>query len=168
MVTKSNNGLKSRSGPLSRLGQLRLSFAKLGVDALLVSHLPNIKYLCGFSGSAGFLLVDSSSSTLITDSRYTFQAREEVHESRVHIAKAGVLRATGEMLRARRGIRRLGFSGGYLTVAQKQALASHAGSRIRWVSDGGAVETQREVKDAGELSCMRDAANLISQVFSEW
>jgi Xaa-Pro aminopeptidase len=90
-----------------------------------------------------------------------------VRDSRVHIAKAGVLRATGEMLRARRGIRRLGFSSGYLTVAQKQALASHAGSRIRWVGDAGAVETLRAVKDPDELSRMRDAASLISRVFSD-
>ena len=56
------------------MDRLRLSFSELRADALLVSHLPNIRYLCGFSGSAGLLLVEPSTSTLFTDSRYTFQA----------------------------------------------------------------------------------------------
>ncbi len=43
----------------SRIDRLRLSFSKLRVDAFLVTHLPNVQYLCGFSGSAGALLVET-------------------------------------------------------------------------------------------------------------
>ncbi len=102
----------SRSGPAGRLGRLRLSFSGLGVDALLVTHLPNIHYLCGFTGSAGMLLVDSSSAILFTDSRYTFQARQEVSSARVRICKHGLLRAAAKVLRARKGPCRVGYSPG--------------------------------------------------------
>jgi Xaa-Pro aminopeptidase len=149
------------------VGQLRTYFSELGADAVLVSHLPNIQYLCGFTGSAGLLLVEESVSTLFTDSRYTFQAREEVLGARVHIAKHGLLRAIGDALRARRGVRRVAYSPGSVTVAQKQALELRMGSRVRWVSDGNAVEKLRAVKDADELARMREAAILISSVFKK-
>jgi len=154
-----------RSGPKERLGRLRLSLSSLGADTLLVSHLPNIRYLCGFSGSAGLLLIDASSATLFTDSRYTFQTREEVSGARVHICKGGVLRAVGEALGGRRGRTRLAYSASALTVAQKQALEALADKLVRWVQDDAVVEKLRAVKDADELSILTEAAQLISQVF---
>ncbi len=60
------------------MDRLRSFFSARKADALLVTHLPNIAYLCGFTGSNGVLLVETSSATLFTDSRYTFQAREQV------------------------------------------------------------------------------------------
>ena len=72
------------------MDRLRFSFSAVGADAFLVSHLPNIRYLCGFTGSAALLLVEQSSATLFTDSRYTFQAHEEVSKARIKIARAGL------------------------------------------------------------------------------
>ena len=164
MAIKSRAARSGRSGPKNRLGRLRLSFSGLHADAILVSHLPNIRYLCGFSGSAGLLLVDSSSATLFTDSRYTFQAREEVFGARVRTCKGGLLRVVGEELRARRGRTRLAYSLTTMTVAEREALASASGSRVRWVPDAGAVEKLRAVKDEGELRTLREAGQLISDV----
>ncbi len=147
------------------MGRLRLSFSGIGADAALVSHLPNIQYLCGFTGSAGLLLVDSLRATLFTDSRYTFQAREEVSGARVQICKRGLLRAVSEALRARMGRWKVGYSPGHMTVAQKHALEAGSGSRIRWVNDGGSVEKLRAVKDADELSRICEAADIISAAF---
>lgn len=157
----------SRSGPSVRMGRLRLSFSDLGVDAFLVSHLPNVRYLCGFSGSAGVLLVEPHKSTLFTDSRYTFQVREEVSGASVHIVKRGLLRAVGEALRVRKGRRRVAYSAAHMTVAEKLVLEGHAGMGVRWINDGSAVEKLRAVKDAGELATMREAAVLISDVFQQ-
>ena len=155
----------SRSGPAARLGRLRLSISGLGVDAILATHLPNIRYLCGFSGSAGILLVDSSSATLFTDSRYTFQAQEEVSGARVQICKHGLLRAAAEALRARKGRSRIGYSAAQVTVAQKQALDAASGSRVRWASDMAVTEKLRAVKEPGELEAIQGAADIISDVF---
>jgi Xaa-Pro aminopeptidase len=151
-----------RSGFPGRLDLLRLRLSGLGSDAFLVSHLPNIRYLCGFSGSAGLLLVEESAATLFTDSRYTFQARDEVSGARVRIAKRGLLRA---VLNALGGLRRVAWSTGHITVDQQKALRAGSGARVRWVSDDNAVEKLRVVKDAEELVAMRDAATLISDVF---
>lgn len=141
MAAKPEERSSSRSGPEARMGRLRLSFSGIGADAVLVSHLPNIRYLCGFTGSAGLLLVDTSAATLFTDRRYTFQAKEEVSGARVKICQHGLLRAAGEALKRRRGRQKVGYSPGQVTVAQKRNLEANTGSRVRWVNDGGAVES---------------------------
>jgi Xaa-Pro aminopeptidase len=150
----------------SRIDRLRLSFSRLRADAFLVTHLPNIQYLCGFSGSAGVLLVEPSRSTLVTDSRYVLQAQEEVSGARVHIAKHGLLRAAAEALRRRRGRFQVAYVPSHVTVSQKATLQALGGTQVRWVSGGDAVERLRAVKDSGELALMREAATLISQVFA--
>jgi Xaa-Pro aminopeptidase len=144
--------------------RLRLSFSTLTADAFCVTHLPNIRYLCGFTGSAGLLLVESSGSTLYTDSRYKFQAHEEVTGARVVIAAHGLARALGERLRARRGRLRVAYSPSHVTVAQKSALEAAAGAHVRWLNGGDAIERLRAVKDPEELFTMREAAQLISAV----
>jgi Xaa-Pro aminopeptidase len=138
----------------------------MGIDALLVTHLPNINYLCGFTGSSGMLLVEADRSTLFTDSRYTFQCREEVAGAAVKIVSGGLVRAVGEALRHGRSVVRVAYSAGQVSVAQKQALANAAGKRVRWVPGSNEVERLRAVKDAGELGKMRAAADLISEVWT--
>lgn len=154
----------------SRLERLRLLLFKSRCDRLLVTHLPNIQYLCGFTGSAGILLLEPTSATLFTDSRYTFQAREEVQGRgvRVQIASQGLLRAAGERLRAHKGrTSKVGFAPAQISVAQKQAIEAAAGKRIRWAQAGGLIERLRAVKDMSEIQGMRAAARLISRVFRE-
>jgi Xaa-Pro aminopeptidase len=138
------------------------------VDSLLVTHLPNILYLTGFTGSAGVLLVETDEAVLFIDSRYTFQAREEVSGVRVHTVPH-LLRATGEAIaRTRRGKpASVAYSPAQVTVAQKQTVDAAAKGRIRWVAAPGLVEKLRAIKDNEELARMKDAADLISQVFSD-
>ena len=149
------------------MDRLRHSLSAVGADAILVSHLPNIQYLCGFTGSAGLLFVEPHSSTLYTDSRYTFQARQEVSDAHVLIVKGGLMRAAGEKLRSSRGRRRVAYSASQVTVAQRQALDKAAGNKVRWVDDGGLVEKLRAVKDQDELERMAAAAALISEAFNK-
>jgi Xaa-Pro aminopeptidase len=150
----------------SRIHRLRLSFSALHSDALLVTHLPNIRYLCGFTGSAAILLVENSSATLFTDSRYTLQARQEVHDASTAIAPHGLLRALGEALKARRGTIRLAFSPAQLTVAQKDTLQIAVGARLRWLAAPDLIERLRVVKDPAEIALMRQSARLISEVWT--
>lgn len=147
------------------MDRLRPSFSSAGADAILVTHLPNIHYLCGFTGSAALLLLDASKSTLYTDSRYTFQAREEVRDAQLKIANKGLLRALGQDLRGLRGRLRLAYSAAQISVAQKKTLENLAGNRVCWVSADNLVEKLRAIKDPDELETMRQAAALISRVF---
>ena len=69
---------------LARQKKLAAALRHGGLDALLVTHLPNVRYLCGFTGTAGVLLFQVSDRahkvTFYTDGRYTQQAHEEVQE----------------------------------------------------------------------------------------
>jgi Xaa-Pro aminopeptidase len=164
-VLDAEQDIAGRSRYLARLHRLRGALGNLGADAILVSHLPNIRYLCGFSGSSGLLFVDSFEATFFTDSRYTSQSRAEVVGARLRIVKQGLLPAAGEMLRSRRRGRRIAYSSAQLTVAQKEALDAASSRKIRWVNVQGTVEQLRSVKDAAELSIMREAAKIASQAF---
>src|SRR5262249_2379888 len=109
------------------------------------------------------LLVTGSASTLFTDSRYTFQAREEVTGARARIVKQGLLRAVGDALRGRRS--RVAYAASRMSVAEKQSLDAQVGRGIRWVADANLVEKLRAVKDATELATIREAAVVVSDVF---
>ena len=163
MAGRSAKRSQTRTGPEARSGQLRVLLSDLGADSLLVSHLPNIRYLCGFSGSAGLLLVERTRSILFTDSRYTFQARQEVGGAEIRIGKKSILRAVAETLRGRRRGFRVAYSATHVTVAEKRLL--EAGAGVRWVADDHVVEKLRAVKDDQELTQIRKAALLISDVF---
>lgn len=136
---------------------------------MLVTHLPDVFYLTGFTGSAAVLVVSANSASLFTDSRYTFQAREEVHGAHIHIAKEGLIRAAGEAIRGLSASRRasIAYSPSQLTVAQKASVESAAAVKIRWIAADRLVGRLRAVKDPEELSAMREATELISNVFEK-
>ena len=160
---------KLHTSSRGRTDRLRLSLSDLRADVLLVTHLPNILYLTGFTGSAGALLIRPHEATLFIDSRYTFQARQEVSGIRVQTVHQGLLRAAGESIgRSRRhGRVALAYSPSQLTLAQKAAVDAAAKDRIRWVSAPGLVEKLRAIKDRDELARMKQAAETISQVFAD-
>ena len=70
---------------LRRIGQLRRRITRAGLHGLLVTHLPDIRYLCGFTGSSAALAVTRRAARLFTDGRYTAQAAEEVKAAKVQI-----------------------------------------------------------------------------------
>ena len=79
-----------------------IEFAELKIDALLVSALPNIRYLCGFTGSNGMLLVlPDAEAILFTDPRYRIQAAQE-SDCRVKVGTGPLLDHVQPILRKRK------------------------------------------------------------------
>jgi Xaa-Pro aminopeptidase len=136
------------------------------LDAFVVTHLPNILYLTGFSGSSGTVLVTRKGAILFTDPRYTIQAKQEVTAAQVKIVRGSLLRAVGQQLERRAG-RRVGFEAAHLTVLQKAALGKSTAARIRWIPRDGKVEGLRVVKDESELVTMREAAQIACSSWEE-
>src|ERR1700681_923533 len=85
-----------------RLSCLRSALGENDLDSLLVTHLPNVHYLCSFTGSAAALLVADRGAILFTDGRYSAQAKEEVKGARIVIAGKSPLVAAAEWLAAAR------------------------------------------------------------------
>jgi Xaa-Pro aminopeptidase len=150
----------------SRLKRLRHALDAAGAGSLLETHLPNIFYLCGFSGDSAALLVDPTSATLFTDGRFTIQAKEETRGIRIHIHKGPLLEAVGEHLRGRKR-QKVAIPPSHLTLSGWKALRKAAGGNLKWVAVDGLVESLRAVKDAGEIDRIRDAARLGSQIMEE-
>ncbi len=152
----------------ARQAKLRQHLATTRFDALLISHLPNIRYLCGFTGSAGFLLIEESGCVFFTDVRYDTQAREEVKGAKVVIARKAVLTALGEFLAARRkraGGWTIGVEAEHLTIAEKKRLTEIKPASVTLKDARAIVERARMVKDDDELNAIRAAVRLGAKLF---
>jgi Xaa-Pro aminopeptidase len=145
-----------------RRAALARAFGQTGVDALLVSSLPNVRYLSGFSGSSGLLIVAADDAVLLTDGRYLLQAAAEAQGVRVAAAVgdvAAVVASSADALRV--GV--LGFEPDVLTVQQHSDLREHG---VELAGVRGAVEALREVKDRDELDLVRLAQDLTDHAFA--
>jgi Xaa-Pro aminopeptidase len=159
-----------------RQQRLRTDLAPQRLNALLVTHLPNILYLCGFHGSAGALLLTESKSMFFTDGRYTTQARSEDEGSQIVISSKAPLRAAAEWLAnhgdkkagrssARASLFRVGIDGDRLPVAARNRLAAALPSNIRLREAPTLVEQARMVKDAQEMQRLRASVLMGARLF---
>jgi Xaa-Pro aminopeptidase len=152
----------------ARQRKLREHLATTRFDALLISHLPNIRYLCGFTGSAGLLLAEEAGNVFFTDVRYDTQAHEEVKGAKVVIAHKAVLSGLGEFLGARRRRARgwtIGLEAEHFTIAEKKRLAQLRPAGVRLKEAPSIVERARMVKDGEELESIRAAVALGAKLF---
>jgi len=143
-------------------GRQRRLFAALErnkLHALLVTHLANIRYLCGFTGSAGVLLASTPRPIFFTDGRYKVQARNEVQGARVVIAKGAPLAAAAAWIKSKR-TRHLGIEAGHMSVATRSGLASMLPKTARLRATSGLVEQFRMVKEPEEIERIRAAVLL--------
>ena len=144
-----------------RLSALRAALAAGGLDALLVTSLPNIRYLTGFSGSSALLVVSGESpSILLTDFRYAVQVGDEVGDhALVRIEPASLWAGLRETINAIPGGSRIAFESSHLPHEDFERLSDLAG-RWHWHAAVGVVETLRERKDTGELLLIREAVRI--------
>ncbi len=132
-----------------------------GVDGLLVTHLPDVRYLCGFTGSNAALVLAGGRAVLFTDGRYTAQAKAEAAGTRVVIAAKPAVAAACEWMEAAR-VRRCGFDDAHTTVAALESMRKAVGrisceSRAWDVCGGGLAGGEaargegrgRDCQDAG-------------------
>jgi Xaa-Pro aminopeptidase len=153
-----------------RQQRLQDSLSTHRLDALLVTHPPNLLYLCGFTGSTGALLLTETKRVFVTDGRYTEQARAEVQTARTVIARQGPLAAAAAWLSAqqkksRRAPWKIGIESEHMTVAARSRLAGILPSSFRLREAPPLVEQARMVKDEEEIACLRSAALLGAGLF---
>ena len=148
--------------------RLREHLATTRFDGLLVSHLPNIRYLCGFTGSAGLLLVEQNGSVFFTDVRYEIQAHQEVKRAKVVIARKAPLAALGDFLAKRRKRSRgwtVGLESEHFTISEKKRLSELTPSGVRLKNAPAMVERFRMIKDEDEIKLIKNAVALGASIF---
>lgn len=142
-----------------RLARLRASLDAAGLPALLVSAPANRRYLSGFTGSYGWLLITPEEALLFTDSRYTLRAAAEAPDYRVsQLANPGrpLTAALSEAAREL-GLSRIAFEAAHTSVAEHARLAAALGDAVELLPCEGVVEELRQVKDMAELAVLRRA-----------
>jgi Xaa-Pro aminopeptidase len=144
---------------------LRGGLADEGIDALLVTHLPNIRYLTGFTGSAALLLVAAARTVLITDFRYAVQGPAEAGPAaEVEVDQKSVWDRLARVLGGWPG-GTLGIEAHALTVRDAERVAGL--TRHRVVPTSELVERLRMVKSPEEVAAIRSAASLAQEALAD-
>jgi Xaa-Pro aminopeptidase len=140
--------------------------AERNLDAFLVAFSPNLRYLSGFTGSNGNLLVTPEDAILFTDPRYTLQAKQEAQDCRVVIAKGKLTEALARVI-AHRGFQRIGYEPARMTCDRLEALKMHLPMRATLAPVAGWVEELRMVKSPEEIARVRRSVDLNSEAFEQ-
>ena len=154
-----------------RLDRLRAAFDEHEIDALVVTTLPNIRYLTGFSGSAAVLVVTRELSVLTTDGRYRTQSAEQLQQSGASEVEVSIGTGVQQREAARAaleaaGAARIGLEAANVTWGGQRSWAEALGGDTL-VATSNAVEALRERKDAAEIARMERAAAIADAALFE-
>ncbi len=157
----------------SRLDKLRGRFDEAEVDSLIVTNLANVRYLSGFSGSAGVVVVTSKGAVLTTDGRYRTQSAEQLEAAGVAasldiaVGNSEDQRSAVRSALVAASARRVGLEAESVTWAASRRWREIFDDEAEGVPTAGVVEGLREVKDAGELDRMAKAAAIADGALTE-
>jgi Xaa-Pro aminopeptidase len=149
-----------------RREKLRKLLTKTNAEAMLVTSVPNVTYLTGFTGDSSYLLITSQTQVLISDGRFVTQIEEECPGLDMNIRRAGLLihQQVVRVLRAA-GIARLAIEGESMSVATRDRIAEKL-PRLEIGATSGMVEHLRQVKDKEELARIRCAIRIAEKSFA--
>jgi len=151
----------------SRMRRLAKEMLQRGLPALVVTHLPDVRYLTGFTGSNAALVVVAEprfAACLFTDGRYSVQAKQEVRGASVRIAPRSALAEACAWVAERS--KKIGYDRTQTTVASLAIMKKAAGKGILFAPADGLVATLRVVKDAQEIECMHRASSITCELYS--
>ena len=145
----------------NKASRLQPFFEKHALDLLLIEHPVNLRYLTGFSGSEGSLLVSADGSGwFICDSRYTLQANQEVQGYAV-VEQSRRRNAVMELVEGA-AARRVGIEGAHTTISDYRAMTEIL-NPVDLVAIGAELDTIRDIKESAELDQLERVATLASQ-----
>jgi Xaa-Pro aminopeptidase len=151
--------------PAERLRRARSLLPAAAVDALVITRQENVRYLSGFTGTAGSLLISSRRAVLITDPRYAGQAAAQARGFTAEISP----RAPWEIAVSLAGGGRIGFEADSVPYAAWEAMGveAHDNGRGVLVPCRGLIEGLRAIKDPAELDVLESAATLAAASLAE-
>ncbi len=149
---------------LQRRHALTSRFQEWEIDALLVSFLPNVRYLTGFTGSNALLALTPGGAAMFTDSRYEIQAKREV-DCAVRIKKSSLWHAAATWAKSNK-VKRVGVEGARVTLEQRDEFAGKLGNGIAIKGVGRVVETLRMVKSPGEIEAIIRSVQINSMAYA--
>jgi Xaa-Pro aminopeptidase len=143
----------------NRRSRLNPFFENNVLDAILFTNLANIRYLCGFSGSDGALLLSRDEAWFLCDSRYTTQAAEEVRGAEIREFSAKYESICSLIIDNK--IRRFGFEATNMLVSDFRQLSERLDG-CELVGIGASLDSIRSCKDQDEIEILGHVASLAS------
>ncbi len=156
--------------PQARQRRVAAAVKRAGAEALLITHLADVRYLTGFTGSSAALILRGSRLTMFTDGRYTTQAQAEVDGAEIVILVDTPAAVGACEWAVAQGIERCAFDAVVTTVGTLEGLKAALPAKLRskwFVPVKGLIATLREVKDEVEQERMREAAALGCRLFEQ-
>lgn len=152
----------------ARIGRLASEVDQLACEGIVVSHIVNVRYLTGFTGSSGMVVVAEGAATLVTDGRYGEQAAEQIERAGAIVDVQVVDSAGGAVLgRLLGGAKRVALEAEHVTWARQREIAERWLPAAELVPSEGAVEALRATKDEGELARLEHAADIADRALAE-
>jgi Xaa-Pro aminopeptidase len=148
-----------------RAPRARQILEKCELDAFVFFDPSNIRYLCGFTGTDGALVLTREKDCFLTDSRYTTQARGQVAADQIReysVKIDGVISLIQEL-----DVRRVGFESETLPFAQAKKLQEKGKSELTWVPIDEEVLSLRGAKDPSEIDALLEATRISAEAFEE-
>ena len=148
-----------------RINKVKKYFSKYSLDGLYVTNITNVRYLTGFSGSAGSLLILENENHFFTDGRYTEQVKDQVKNCKIHIVGGSHIDGIDKNNLLSSGMK-IGFESNHITFSSFQILKSKL-SQADFKETSNIVELIAAVKDSSEIDSLKTAIEITDVVFDE-
>jgi Xaa-Pro aminopeptidase len=149
-----------------RVKKLQRLLLSENLDLLLVSFLPHVRYLSGYSGSNGLILISADACIFLTDFRYKDQAKQQVTNMTVKVVERELFSSLSGLSQVKQKRVKLGFEAQHLSCKTYQTLRALLPECLM-VPTEKLVESLTVTKDNGEVAKIRKAVEITDRVFSE-
>jgi Xaa-Pro aminopeptidase len=152
-----------------RLAKLRSELAEKEIDGILITQSENRRYLSGFYGTSGYLIITAKHAILATDFRYTEQAKEQAPDFVIKQVSGGLEKWFPGLV-SDMGIRRLGFEGGDVTFDFHKHIIGALKKKkcgVKLVPTDGFVEGIRAIKNPEEIDLITRASAITDAAFED-
>ena len=149
-----------------RLDEVSHKINDLSYDGFYISNLTNIRYLTGFTGSAGLLLIIDGVSYFFTDGRYIKQSSEQVKNSKITIIDSSYFEAITQAQLMKQNNLSIGFESEHISFSNYNGLKKHF-PHINWHPTNSIIENIASIKEEYEIDSLKTAIQITDYVFEK-
>ena len=147
----------------SRINKLNEQIHAKNLDGMYITNLTNIRYLTGFTGSAGSMLIVNNENYFFTDGRYIEQSKRQVKNCKIHIVGGAHFKAISDQGLIKNNCK-IGFESDHMSVTFFDALSTLI-NNVEWVKCNGIIEKIAAIKDKLEIESLQTAIDITDEVF---
>ncbi|MEQ6376475.1 Xaa-Pro peptidase family protein [Bacillaceae bacterium S4-13-56] len=147
---------------MEKLNKVRQALKDNDIEAIMITSDKNRRYITGFTGTAGVVLITSEQALLLTDFRYTEQATSQAKDFTVIEHKGPIMKEVSDQL-TQLDVQRVGFEKDHMTYSQYEIYNREIKAELVPVS--GVIEKLRLIKTKDEITILKDAARIADQAF---